>query len=383
MTRACVSFLLVIAVTLPACAQRDPSYDRVVVPQTRIDARDLGYSPVDLIPDDESGITSLSVAPNGDVYGATSGQRSHLFVMNPQHGYVVPIGVVPGTKAVTHALVVSTAGNVYIGVTPTGHLLEYTPRDLDNLQIEIGKPLPVVDHGAAIAGERIAALVIDRKQNAIYGLTTQDAHLFKYSIADQKFSDLGVVGKKIPWGEKFEREKMISRMLVVDAEGDVFVSGEDGVFYEFIARAGMLVKLSIHAPAIPGREPDTRVDAFLLDPSGMIYGGTSDGYLFRLDPQKLTVTNLGKPLNQYHIAGLAPGKDGKLYGVGGDTSEMARMFSFDPSTGAYELLGFVDVNRRPYFAWQAYVIGALVSDERGTIYLGENERISKLYLFFP
>jgi hypothetical protein len=125
------------------------------------------------------------------------------------------------------------------------------------------------------------------------------------------------------------------------------------------------------------------VDAFLLDPSGMIYGGTSDGYLFRLDPQKLTVTNLGKPLNQYHIAGLAPGKDGKLYGVGGDTSEMARMFSFDPSTGAYELLGFVDVNRRPYFAWQAYVIGALVSDERGTIYLGENERISKLYLFFP
>ena len=57
--------------------------------------------------------------------------------------------------------------------------------------------------------------------------------------------------------------------------------------------------LAIQAPAVPGRERWTRVDAFLLDPSGMIYGGTSDGYLFRLDPEKLTVTNLGKPLMQY------------------------------------------------------------------------------------
>ncbi len=59
------------------------------------------------------------------------------------------------------------------------------------------------------------------------------------------------------------------------------------------------------------------------------------------------------------------------------------MFSFDPSNGAYDLLGFIDVNRRPYYTWQAYVVGAIVSDKRGTIYIGENERISKLYLFYP
>ena len=73
-----------------ASAQRDPAFDHVVAPQTRIDMRDLGYSPVDLIPDGESGITSLAVAPNGDIYGATSGTRSHLFEMNTQHGYVFP-----------------------------------------------------------------------------------------------------------------------------------------------------------------------------------------------------------------------------------------------------------------------------------------------------
>ena len=62
---------------------------------------------------------------------------------------------------------------------------------------------------------------------------------------------------------------------------------------------------------------------------------------------------------------------------------MARMFSYDPATGAFQILGFVDVNRRPYYTWQAYVIGAMVAGLDGTIYLGESERISKLYLFYP
>jgi len=59
------------------------------------------------------------------------------------------------------------------------------------------------------------------------------------------------------------------------------------------------------------------------------------------------------------------------------------MFSYDPGTGAYEVLGFVDVNRRPYYTWQAYEVGALIADQRGAIYIGEKERISRLYLFYP
>ena len=383
MKRVCGLLVLVTGVSMAASAQRDAAYDRVVVPQTRIDARDLGYVPDDVVPDGESGITSLALAPDGDVFGATSGARSHLFVINPQHGYVVPIGVIPDAKAVTQALVISAEGTVFLGVSPSGHLLEYVPKGLDDLQIEIGKPLAVVDHGVAVAGESISALAIDRKRSVIYGLTKPNAHFFKYSIEDKKFSDLGVVAKNIPWGEKREREKMMSRMLVVDDGGNVFMSGEDGVLYQFNREAGALEKLAIHAPAVPGREPYTEIDAFLLDASGMIYGGTSDGYLFRLDPQKLSIVNLGKPLNQYHVAGLATGEDGKIYGVGGDTSEMARMFSYDPATGAYEVLGFVDVNRRPYYTWQAYEVGALIADQRGAIYIGEKERISRLYLFYP
>ncbi len=379
-----LAFLALAAlISATAYGQRSPDYDNVVVLQTRIDARDLGYPPLDVIPDGESGITSLTVAPNGNLYGATSGKHSHLFVLNPRHGYVQPLGTIPGATAVTHAVAVSASGDVYIGTSPEGHLLKYTPHDEDNRAIQIGKSLPVTDLGQPVPGESIFALTVDRKAGMLYGLTSPNAHFFKYSIEMGKFTDLGVVTKEIPPGEKFEKDKMMSRMLVVDQGGSVFASGENGRLFRCALGSGKLEELPIHAPAVPGREPWTRVDAFLLDPSGAIYGGTSDGYLFRLDPEKPTVTNLGKPLNQYRIDGLVRGPDGKLYGVGGDQEEMARLFSYDPATGAYDVLGFVDVNRRPYYTWQAYVIGAMASDDYGTVYIGEDERVSKLYLFYP
>jgi streptogramin lyase len=375
--------LLIMASSAPAFSQRDLEYDNVVVPQDRIDARALGYPPLDVIPDGESGTTALAVAPNGDLYGATSGNHAHLFVFNPRHGYVQPLGVIPGAKAVLNAVVVSAAGDVYIGTAPGGSILKYSPHDEYKQSIHIGRPLGVADLGKPVPGESISAMTIDRSTNTIYGLTSPGGHFFSYSIAAGKASDLGVVAEKAPFGEKFEKSKMMSRMLVVDQQGEVFASGENGSFFRFDPKTNKLEKLAIHAPAIPGREPWTVVDTFLLDPSGMIYGGTSDGYLFRLDPVRLTVTNLGKPLIQNRIDGLVRAPGGKLYGVGGDQEDMAREFSYDPSSGAYDVLGFVDVNRRPYYTWQAYVIGAMACGLDGTIYIGENERISKLYLFYP
>jgi hypothetical protein len=367
-------------------AQRSLDYDQVVVPQDRIDARALGYPPLDVIPDGESGITSLTTAPNGYIYGATSGARSHLFVLSPIHGFVQPLGYLPDTKTVMHAVVVSAAGDVYIGSGTSGHLLKYTPSSPYHEQIEThdDKPVPVKDLGQAVEGQGIFTLAIDRYSGVIYGLTSPDTHFFSYSISTGKFSDFGVVCAKVPPGEKFEKDKIMSRMLALDLKGNVYASGEDGFLFKFDLATQKLEKLSLQAPTIPGREPWERVDAFMRDEvSGLIYGGTSDGYLFRFDPANLTIENLGKPLIQYDIAGLVPGPGGKIYGVGGTAQGMARLFSYRPATGAYQDLGFIDVNRRPYYTWQAYVIGAVAVGHRGTIYIGENERISKLYLFYP
>jgi len=380
--RTMVALWFVVLVAQAAC-QRDPAYDKVVVPQNRIDARDLGYAPIDLIPDGESAITSLTVAPNGDIYGATSGTRVHLFVLNPRHGYVQPLGVVLGATSVTNAVVVATDGDVYLGTAPDGSLLKFSPHDEYEKPIQINRSLNVTNLGQPVAGESIAAMTIDRRANMIYGLTSPGAHFFEYSLLSGKATDMGVVAETIPFGEKFEKDKMMSRMLVVDGQGAVFASGENGSIFRFDPKTQKLEKLPIRAPAVPGREPWTRVDAFVLDPSGLIYGGTSDGYLFRLDPFHLTVTNLGKALSQYRISGLVLSPDGELDGVGGGQNDMARMFTYAPSSGAYDVLGFVDVNRRPYYTWQAYSIGAMVCGLDGTIYLGEDERISKLYLFYP
>jgi outer membrane protein assembly factor BamB len=384
MTRRTLSLLLLVNAWVGiGWAQRGPDHDAVVVPQNRIDARDLGYPPVDIIPNGDSAITSLTVAPNGNVYGATSGKHSYLFVLNPRHGYVQPLGMIPDATAITHALVVANSGEVYIGTSPRGHLLKYVPHDEDDQPIRIMESCALTDLGVAIQGETLSALAIDREAKVIYGLTSPNAHFIKYDIVGGSFTDAGVVAKSKPEGEKFETRKMFSQMLALDASGNVYASGENGFLYKFDPAKQTLEKLPLQAPAIPGRERWTQVECFLTDPGGLIYGGTSDGYLFRFDPAKLTVTNLGKPLLAPEITGLALAPDGKIYGVGGSDQDMARLFSYDPAEGAYNLLGFVDVNRRPYYSWQAYEIKAVTSGLDGTIYLGESERISRLYLFFP
>lgn len=374
--------VLLLAVAL-AQGQRTLDYDNVVVSQNRIDARDLGYPPIDVIPDGESAITSLTVAPNGKLYGATSGKRSHLFVLNPRHGYVQPLGFLPGTTAVTNAVVVSAAGDVYIGTSPGGHLLKYTPHQEDSQPLHVKEPCEVTDLGPAIQGERILTLAIDRSTETIYGLTWPNAHFFQFSLPTGRFTDVGVVARRAPEGEKFETEKMVSRMLALDPKGDVYASGENAFFYKFDKEKQTLQKLPVRIPASPGREPWTRVDAFLADTTGLIFGGTSDGYLFRFDPERIIVHNLGKPLMQYRMTGLVLGPNGKLYGVGGDDDDLARLFSYSLDNGAFEILGFVDVNRRPYYTWQAYVIKAMAVGLDGTIYIGQSERISRLYLFYP
>jgi hypothetical protein len=53
---------------------------------------------------------------------------------------------------------------------------------------------------------------------------------------------------------------------------------------------------------------------------------------------------------------------------------MARPFSYDPAVGGYQILGFVDVNRRlPYYTRQPYVIKAMATGLDGTPYIGESE----------
>jgi len=385
------------ALALPVLAQRDSSYDYSVVSQVRIDLRDLGYPPLDVIPAGESEIRALAVAPDGRIYGATSGEGSHLFVFDPQHGYVEPLGRLPETRTVHHALAIGQKGDVFIGTALAvdnngqgydqyagGHLFKYVPTEnKGRTAIRSEAPCPVRDLGVPVKGQGIYALTIDRSRGVIYGLTYPQGDFFSYNIDSGVVKTHGQVANDIIPGEKFEKEKNIGRALVVDREGNVLTSGAGGKFYRLSIKTQELEPLEIGVPSVPGREVYNRVDAWTVDAEGDLYGGTSDGYLFRLDPVKLQVSNLGKPLNQYRVRGLVQARNGKLYGIGGDDDEMARLFAYDPSSGLYELLGMIDVNRRPYYAWQGYVFDSMVVGLDGTVYMGQAERKSKLYIFYP
>jgi hypothetical protein len=378
-------------------AQRTSDYDDSVVSQVRIDLRDLGYPPRDVIPPDESAIRSLAVAPSGTVYGATSGHRSHLFVLYPQHGYVQPLGYLKGVTTVHRSVVVAANGDVYIGASngvdnngqgysgyAGGSLLRFRPRPADEEKpIRIEAECTVEDLGIPVAGDGIYTLAIDRERNVIYGLTYPTGRFFSYSIANGKFAVHGGVAERSIPGEKFEKDRNIGRALAVDRDGKAYGSGDRGVIFRFNPETGKLEWLRLTAPTVPGREPYNRVDCWAGGSKEFLYGGTSDGYLFRLDPKSLELENLGKPLNQYRMRGLAIARNGKLYGVGGSDDEMARLFSYDPAHSAYQILGMVDVNHRPYYSWQAYVIDAVAIGLDGTLYLGQSERKSKLYLYYP
>lgn len=382
-----------LAACLPAAAQRDARYDNSVVSQVRIDLRDLGYAPVDVIPSGESAVRALAAAPDGKIYGATSGERAHLFVLDPQHGYVVPLGTLPD-KTVHHSVTVGTDGAVYIGGAlavdnngagyanyPGGHLWKYVPK-AERGHIQIGAACEVQDLGIPVKGQGIYALVADPKQPWIYGVTYPDGDFFSFDRGNGEFKNHGrVVKAKIP-GEKFENEKNIGRALAVAKDGSVYTSG-GGNFYRYQPGKGEVEELKLHVPTVPGREVYNRVDAWAQDEAGNLYGGSSDGYLFRLDTERLRVHNLGKPLSQYRIRGLVAAPNGKLYGIGGDNDDMARLFSYDPTSGGYEMLGMIDVNRRPYYGWQGYVFDAMAIGTDGTVYMGQAERKSKLYLFYP
>ncbi len=373
-------------------AQRTLEYDRSVVSQVRIDARDLGYPPVDVIPSGESAITALAVAPNGVVYGATSGARSHLFALDPLHGYVQPLGFLKDVNTVHGALAITSNGDVYIGASipvddggagyaayPGGHLLRYRPPPGQaGRPIQINAACQTEILGVAVEHEGIYALVADR--DILYGLTYPSGDFFRYNVTDGKFTLLGRVAEHRIHGEKSERDRLIGRALEVTG-GAVYASGDDGAIYRYLPDSSSIEKLAITLPGEPGRQGYNRVEVWSADASGALYGGTSDGYLFRLHGD--TLENLGKPLLQYRVNGLVFARNGKLYGVGGDDDDMARLFSYDPKTGAYQILGFIDVNRRPYYAWQAYRIGAMTIGADGIVYLGECERKSRLYLYYP
>ena len=331
------------------------------------------------IPEGECAITSLCRGSNGKIYGATSGKRSHLFYYDPGPGAdgVCDVGVIEGATAVRRALVATDDGRIFGGISEsadgnTGGLFAYEVKS-DQMSEGATNRGQIERLEAPVPGEGIAALAIDNRRQCVYGLSSVSGTLFVYDVREGEVSIKGEVDK----GRQF------SRVLVTDKEGGVYGAGACGAIFKFDPDADTLTHLPVKLPTVAGRDFYNQLDSAALDErSGLIYGGGSaDGVIFVFDPDRQTIRSLGKVTAEPRFRAITVGLDGRVYGVSGDVDGMAHLFCYHPRTHELADLGI------PFSAseafWHGYEFDAACTGPFGEIYLGESERVSHLFIYFP
>lgn len=326
------------------------------------------------IPPGECAITSLCRAKGGLIFGATSGKHSHLFCYNPGPGQdgVTDLGILPGAKEVRRSLVATDDGRVLGGVTVTdtseqdGYLFAYPRRSREGEGFVDRLVTPVANEG-------IAALAVDNARHGAYGLSTKSGTFFTYDLLE------GTVTPKGP----VDNTNTFSHVLVVDKEGNVYGARSLGELFKYDPEQDTLSPLGVRIPSVAGRHCYNRLDSAVLDEhTGLIYGGGSaDGVVFVFDPATVTITALGKVTAEPRIRCMTVGLDGRVYGVAGDRDGMGHLFRYDPETRELADLGI------PYSGmdrvWHGYEFDSACTGEFGEMYLGESDRVSHLFLYFP
>ncbi|MBI3911310.1 MAG: hypothetical protein HY320_10300 [Armatimonadetes bacterium] len=263
-------------------------------------------------------------------------------------------------------------GQVIGGITVTddcgqgGYLFAYSRRSQGGEGFVDPLAIPVENEG-------IAALAIDRTRQRVYGLSTVTGTFFVYDLAEGTVALKGTV----------DDTHTFSHLLVLDKEGNVYGAKVLGELFKYDAEQDTLSPLGVRIPSVAGRQFYNRLDSAALDEqSGLIYGGGSaDGVVFVFDPTAVTVTALGKVTAEPRVRCLTVGLDGRVYGVAGNENGMGHLFRYDPETRELADLGI------PYSGtdrvWHGYEFDAACTGEFGEIYLGESDRVSHLFLYFP
>ncbi len=390
----------------------------------RVDMRDLGYPGVNEIPENSSAITSLITAHDGLIYGATTGDESWFFLFDPSINKVRHLGRIPGQESVHHSLVEDKQGYIYLGtgrdmfreITLSkggtgqgetfdktlwddiknyfrdyrgGHLYRYSPL-VSNGKVKVGDaPCELEDLGIPVASNSIYALAINSAGDEIYGLTYPDGHFFIYEIENKKFRDAGITDESIVFHGPERYWRSLSRALICDASGKVYFSSTNGSLKYYNPRTRKLESTGLKIPGdyyyLQFYEDYAVMDYFARAPSGLIYGGTSDGYLFSFDPVRQILINLGKVRASRRLRCMSVGPDCKVYFMAGErsASRPCQFYSYDPASGGFDDLGLLIADRSPYYYWRGQQFDAMTTGKDGTIFIGESERRSHLFLFIP
>ena len=333
------------------------------------------------IPAGESAITSLCRGFNGKIYGVTSGAKSHLFYYDPSPDAdgVCDIGVIDNATSV-RSLVPYKDGRIFGGISTTlskdvsdGGLFHYETK-IDKMN-EGGTSKGKIEYNilVPIKNEGIGGMVIDNKRDRIYGISTKTGTFFIYDIAKDTIALKG----------KVQEKGYFSCCLVVDSYGHVYGGGHLGRIFRYDIDLEKICKLKVRIPSVAGRGLYNIIDSMVFDESRQIIygGGKADGVLFAFDPQEGKIISIGKVITEPRVRALTVGNDGKVYGVAGNEEGMGHLFVYNPETRDLKDLGILLSASEKF--WHAYEIESAVTGEFGEIYLGESDRISHLFIYFP
>jgi len=272
---------------------------------------------------------------------------------------------------------------------PGGHLYRYNPRESNHKVKLPDMECELEDLGIPVAGNSIYALTINPEGDVIYGVTYPDGHFFLYDIESKKLKDISPIDKEVTFHGPERHWRSLPRALICDDSGRVYTSGNDGVLVYYCPKSNKIVSTELeipgdYYPAHPYTDYAV-VEYFAKDDSGLIYGGSSDGYLFSFDPEEMQLVNLGKPRQSRRLRCLTVGKDGKVYLMAGErlTSRPCKFYCYDPQTGGFEDLMILTVDRSPYYSWRGFQFDSMTIGIDGTIYLGESDRRSHLFIYMP
>ncbi len=320
------------------------------------------------LPPEECAITSLVKDREGRIYIASSGRKSHLLLYDSKRepNYAIHLGVLEKEESKINSLVVSSDGSLFGGTelkNGEGYLFSCIPSE--------EAPLKIEKVAVPIKNEGISALTIDNNLGRIYGLSTKTGTFFIFYLKK------GTVELKGP----VDKEGIFSEVLVVGPERNVYGGARWGQLFRYDIEKESLISLKSRIPSVRGREMYDKIDSLIFDKEGQsLYGGTfADGMLFQFYPQEEKIISLGKVIAQPRIRCLAFGKNGCLYGVAGETC--CHLFRYNPEDRDLVDLGIPFVSSPRH--WYGYEFDAAVSGENGEIFLGQSERISYLFLYFP
>lgn len=331
-------------------------------------------------PPESSSVQGLVFGTDGLLHGASFGKDVWVFTYDPRQAKIVSSMNLfehqPSVLPIPNGSLAAIAGNKFAVsyLSPVkGHLY-----GLGGMTIwQSTKPISSSKddfHFIASASSDFVALVGDPKSPFLYGLSAS-SDVVRYDVQENTFASAKDLGRMWVDSQPYTERNNLPRVLILDADGAVYTTGKDGfIFRGSDEEKGLMVKVA-RAPFEPGREQWAGLDAAVLGPNGLIYGGTFDGYVFTFNPKSNVVVNLGKPLREGGIQGLAFSK-GRLIGIGG-AKDAPQAFAFNPKTRGFELAGALKTVDGKVVNSD---VGALVADKDGNIYLGIAGKQGGLYV---